>query len=56
MASRVYSAMINFADPKIPQKLRPLWNHPAGPKTVFFWSPSKSIRKLLNTPEQVLIV
>ncbi|KAG5683167.1 hypothetical protein PVAND_012464 [Polypedilum vanderplanki] len=39
MASRLYRAMINFADPKVPQKLRPLWEHPAGPKTIFFWSP-----------------
>jgi hypothetical protein len=23
----------------VPAKLRPLWNHPAGPKTVFFWGP-----------------
>ncbi|KTF87520.1 hypothetical protein cypCar_00031494 [Cyprinus carpio] len=23
----------------LPPKLRPLYNHPAGPKTVFFWAP-----------------
>jgi len=23
----------------LPAKLRPLYNHPAGPKTVFFWAP-----------------
>lgn len=39
MASRLYSALVAFADPKVPQKLRPLWNHPAGPKTIFFWAP-----------------
>jgi mitochondrial pyruvate carrier 2 len=46
IASKVYSALINFADPKVPGKLRPLWNHPAGPKTIFFWSPG--MRKNLN--------
>jgi hypothetical protein len=39
MASRLYQAMVAFADPKVPQKLRPLWNHAAGPKTIFFWAP-----------------
>ncbi|KAI9553563.1 hypothetical protein GHT06_021481 [Daphnia sinensis] len=39
MSSAVYRATINFADKFVPQKLRPLWEHPAGPKTVFFWSP-----------------
>ncbi|CAH1723956.1 unnamed protein product [Chironomus riparius] len=39
IASRVYSLMINSVDPHVPSKLRPLWNHAAGPKTVFFWSP-----------------
>lgn len=23
----------------LPAKLRPVYNHPAGPKTVFFWAP-----------------
>ncbi|ODN03736.1 Mitochondrial pyruvate carrier 2 [Orchesella cincta] len=23
----------------VPQKFMPLWQHPAGPKTVFFWAP-----------------
>jgi hypothetical protein len=39
MASRVYQSLIAFADPKIPLKLQPLWNHAAGPKTIFFWAP-----------------
>ena len=39
MASAVYRATIKVADRFVPQKLRPLWEHPAGPKTVFFWSP-----------------
>lgn len=39
MASAVYKATITFVDRFVPSKLRPLWNHPAGPKTVFFWSP-----------------
>lgn len=35
----MYRATITFADRFVPQKLRPIWEHPAGPKTVFFWSP-----------------
>ncbi|KAK6985311.1 mitochondrial pyruvate carrier 2 [Biomphalaria glabrata] len=38
-ATRFYEFLIRSADPKIPPKLRPLWVHPAGPKTIFFWSP-----------------
>ncbi|CRK97167.1 CLUMA_CG010564, isoform A [Clunio marinus] len=39
MASRLYAAMISAATPMVPARLTPLWNHPAGPKTVFFWAP-----------------
>lgn len=24
----------------VPQKFQPLWNHPAGPQTIFFWAPA----------------
>ncbi|XP_066591110.1 uncharacterized protein [Prorops nasuta] len=24
----------------VPEKLQPLWNHPAGPQTIFFWAPA----------------
>lgn len=41
MASRLYAAMISAATPMVPNKLMPLWNHAAGPKTVFFWAPGK---------------
>ncbi|VDM39081.1 unnamed protein product [Toxocara canis] len=26
--------------PFLPQFAKPAWNHPAGPKTVFFWAPT----------------
>ncbi|CAG5128009.1 unnamed protein product [Candidula unifasciata] len=38
-ASRFYEYLIRTADSRVPPKLRPLWEHPAGPKTIFFWSP-----------------
>ncbi|KAK3701026.1 hypothetical protein RRG08_063279 [Elysia crispata] len=38
-ATTFYEHLIRSAEPKIPDKLRPLWEHPAGPKTIFFWSP-----------------
>ncbi|XP_067012942.1 uncharacterized protein [Anabrus simplex] len=37
--SFIYRKTIAFADRFVPPKLQPLWNHPAGPKTIFFWSP-----------------
>uniref|UniRef100_A0A1L8E084 Mitochondrial pyruvate carrier n=2 Tax=Nyssomyia neivai TaxID=330878 RepID=A0A1L8E084_9DIPT len=39
MASAVYRGIISTADKFVPPKMMPLWNHPAGPKTVFFWAP-----------------
>lgn len=41
MASRLYAALIGAATPMVPTKLMPLWNHAAGPKTVFFWAPGE---------------
>lgn len=40
MTSKIYNSLIEYAEPKIPEKLKPLWIHPAGPKTVFFWAPT----------------
>ncbi|XP_037076854.1 mitochondrial pyruvate carrier 2-like [Pollicipes pollicipes] len=37
--SALYRRIIGFCDPRVPTRLRPLWEHPCGPKTVFFWSP-----------------
>lgn len=36
----LYRALVTTADRFVPSKLRPLWEHPAGPKTIFFWAPS----------------
>jgi len=38
--SFIYRAIIRSVDPMVPQRLRPIWNHPAGPKTVHFWAPT----------------
>ncbi|KAL9705163.1 hypothetical protein quinque_008681 [Culex quinquefasciatus] len=37
--SKIYNGLINATDPLVPKSLRPLWNHAAGPKTIFFWAP-----------------
>lgn len=37
--SFIYRRVIAHADKYVPPRLVPLWNHPAGPKTIFFWSP-----------------
>lgn len=38
--SKAYKALITATDRFVPTKLRPLWEHEAGPKTVFFWAPA----------------
>ncbi|XP_045454647.1 mitochondrial pyruvate carrier 2-like [Melitaea cinxia] len=38
--SKIYRAVILVADKFVPSKLRPLWEHEAGPKTIFFWAPA----------------
>ncbi|KAK5980342.1 Mitochondrial pyruvate carrier [Trichostrongylus colubriformis] len=39
----LYQALCKMGDtvvyPILPAFLKPAWNHPAGPKTVFFWAP-----------------
>jgi len=34
-----YHGLLNKIELILPAKLRPVYNHPAGPKTVFFWAP-----------------
>ncbi|XP_076307785.1 uncharacterized protein LOC143223564 [Tachypleus tridentatus] len=36
----VYRNVIVVLDKFVPPKLQPVWNHPAGPKTIFFWAPA----------------
>ncbi|KAI1294598.1 Mitochondrial pyruvate carrier 2 [Halotydeus destructor] len=38
--SAVYRSVIRAADKFVPVGLRPLWEHPAGPKTIHFWAPA----------------
>ncbi|CAB3233312.1 unnamed protein product [Arctia plantaginis] len=38
--SKIYKGIISVADKFVPNKFRPLWEHPAGPKTIFFWAPA----------------
>ncbi|KAF7250951.1 Mitochondrial pyruvate carrier 2, partial [Varanus komodoensis] len=34
-----YHRFLDRIELMLPPRLRPLYNHPAGPKTVFFWAP-----------------
>ncbi|KAM6945683.1 mitochondrial pyruvate carrier 2-like [Aplochiton taeniatus] len=34
-----YHRILDGVEHKLPAKIRPFYNHPAGPKTVFFWAP-----------------
>ncbi|XP_014900982.1 mitochondrial pyruvate carrier 2b [Poecilia latipinna] len=34
-----YHRILDRIEHILPAKLRPLYNHPAGPRTVFFWAP-----------------
>ena len=38
--SGIYRALVKTFDPLVPTKLRPIWDSPAGPKTIFFWAPA----------------
>ncbi|XP_068619536.1 mitochondrial pyruvate carrier 2-like [Battus philenor] len=38
--SKIYRTLIVATDRFVPTKLRPLWEHEAGPKTIFFWAPA----------------
>ncbi|XP_003700864.1 mitochondrial pyruvate carrier 2 [Megachile rotundata] len=38
--SVVYRNAMNTIGKLVPEKLQPLWNHPAGPQTIFFWAPA----------------
>jgi len=40
VATKAYQAIISAVEPFVPKKFQPFWNHPAGPKTVFFWAPA----------------
>ncbi|KAA0193831.1 Mitochondrial pyruvate carrier [Fasciolopsis buskii] len=35
-----YRALIKVMDKCVPTRLKPFWDHPAGPKTIFFWAPT----------------
>ncbi|KAG7463503.1 hypothetical protein MATL_G00177250 [Megalops atlanticus] len=34
-----YHRILDKIEHMLPAKMRPFYNHPAGPKTVFFWAP-----------------
>jgi len=36
----MYLRVMAKLDKFVPQRFLPLWTHPAGPKTVFFWAPA----------------
>ncbi|KAK0053526.1 mitochondrial pyruvate carrier 2 [Biomphalaria pfeifferi] len=38
--SPLYRALVAVGDKCVPTKFRPLWEHPAGPKTIHFWAPA----------------
>ncbi|XP_069119476.1 mitochondrial pyruvate carrier 2-like [Argopecten irradians] len=37
--SRIYRTVVTVADGYVPERYATQWNHPAGPKTIFFWAP-----------------
>ncbi|XP_050508777.1 mitochondrial pyruvate carrier 2-like [Diabrotica virgifera virgifera] len=37
--SSLYKNTMAALDKIVPTKFHPIWMHPAGPKTVFFWAP-----------------
>ncbi|KAK0167861.1 hypothetical protein PV327_001716 [Microctonus hyperodae] len=37
--SLIYKSSMKAIGKYVPEKFQPLWNHPAGPQTIFFWAP-----------------
>jgi len=37
--SVIYKAVVGGVGKFVPKSLLPVWEHPAGPQTVFFWAP-----------------
>ncbi|XP_046746368.1 mitochondrial pyruvate carrier 2-like [Diprion similis] len=37
--SVIYKTSMGVIGKYVPEKLQPLWKHPAGPQTIFFWAP-----------------
>jgi len=37
--SSIYRSLVALGERNVPAKLRPLWEHPAGPKHIHFWAP-----------------
>ncbi|XP_030383406.1 mitochondrial pyruvate carrier 2-like [Scaptodrosophila lebanonensis] len=57
--STLYNSIINNVGKVVPAPLTPLWESPAGPKTVFFWAPlfkwglvAAGFSDVLNRPPQ----
>jgi hypothetical protein len=40
MSAALYKTVTTTVGRFVPQKLQPFYNHPAGPKTIFFWAPT----------------
>ncbi|KAK0090522.1 hypothetical protein PV325_012576 [Microctonus aethiopoides] len=38
--SLIYKSSMKAIGKYVPEKFQPLWNHPAGPQTIFFWAPA----------------
>lgn len=38
--SATYSGAVRKIGKVVPQKMKPLWDSPAGPQTIFFWAPA----------------
>lgn len=38
--SVIYKSLTKAVGRIVPDKLQPMWNHPAGPQTIFFWAPT----------------
>ncbi|XP_069137092.1 mitochondrial pyruvate carrier 2-like [Argopecten irradians] len=36
----LYRTAVSLGDRVVPARFADTWNHPAGPKTIFFWAPS----------------
>ncbi|XP_017097184.2 mitochondrial pyruvate carrier 2-like isoform X1 [Drosophila bipectinata] len=61
LLSKLYNAIVTSVDKFVPNRLKPFWESPAGPKTVFFWGPTfkwllvaAGVGDVINRPPQLI--
>lgn len=55
LLTNIYNGLINAVDKIVPNKLKPMWVSPVGPRTVFFWAPVLKWVSFTNVEYEIYI-